>query len=378
MSSLWSSRIQTTKATNGCRDNEAPEDASIGNILAMAYQSLVQIENSLLFADKFLGAGSVFQVNREIYKETHHSPLSYYVAVKYMRLEQRPETRRQILTALTRELKVITHSVLRSHPHICSALAFGFTNPNLGQPRPFLVMPYAEFGTLSEVLQAVRMHRQISILEQRDLALDVALGLQALHESGFIHGDVKTNNVLVSSRSYPLGYDSGNDGIPWIAKVADFGSSLSREDAEGHAFHYTGTALYNAPEIENGEVLRDRVFEAYKKADTYSFGLLLWEILESGSFYLDTIKEYDALIAQKRYREFLQKTHDRSGNAMFKIALTSLQDARDEITDQKCWDKIVRTLESCLNREGRFRKDMKRVAEELQGSIVYAVCFSLM
>lgn len=373
MSSLWGSRFQTTEAVGQSQGRRISAEIDIGNVLAAAHESLPQIDPTFLTADKFLGSGSMFHVNREIYDEKNDPLLKHYVAVKYMRVEQRPETHRQILVALLRELRVITHPVLRSHPHIISAFGYGWTGFNFGEPRPFLVMPYADFGTLSEVLQAVQLQRQVSILERHDLALDVASGLQALHERGIIHGDVKANNVLVCQRSEPLGYTFGDDNIPWVAKIADFGSSLTREEADEHVFKYTGTALYNAPEIEghDGGFSNTGSFEAYKKADIYSFGLLLWEVMKMGCFYLDTFEDDDVSFKKKRYRDYLQKKHGEPGDALLEIAFRSLQDVRAETADSKVWDTIVGALTACLRKNASQRASVTNVFEQLHSSARY-------
>ena len=65
------------------------------------------------------------------------------------------------------------------------------------------------------------------------IARDIADGLQYLHESNVFHRDLKTANVLVSSRHY---CDKDNDKIlasfnrePIVCKLSDFGESRSEE-----------------------------------------------------------------------------------------------------------------------------------------------------
>ena len=91
-----------------------------------------------------------------------------------------------------------------------------------------LVMEYMDHGSLYDIL-----HNETIILEG-DLILpilrDVAQGLRFLHAADpqVIHGDIKSQNVLVDNR--------------FRAKVADFG--LSAKKTVGA----TGTPLWMAPE----------------------------------------------------------------------------------------------------------------------------------
>jgi hypothetical protein len=129
----------------------------------------------LLANDKFLGSGSVFHVHRETYEEDKGKFSRYFVAVKHMRVEQRPEKCRQILSAFFRELRVLTHPFLRSHPHILSVFAYGWSRLSLGDVRPFLVVTDTGFGTLSELLQAYQLQKDVSILERHDLAVYLSI-----------------------------------------------------------------------------------------------------------------------------------------------------------------------------------------------------------
>ena len=117
--------------------------------------------------------------------------------------------------------------------------------------------------------------------ERRELALCVAAGLKALHESKIIHGDLKPSNILV--------FDTVDPPRPQMAKLADFGGSIFELD-EDQMIVYGGTAIYNAPEQEGrGTLNRGKAFtyqELYQ-ADVYSFGLTVWETLKNGHQYIE-------------------------------------------------------------------------------------------
>src|SRR3954470_10553267 len=62
----------------------------------------------------------------------------------------------------------------------------------LDDGRPYLVMSYADQGTLADRLEAegVTVGQAIEVVRQ------VGMGLQALHDHGVLHRDVKPANVL--------------------------------------------------------------------------------------------------------------------------------------------------------------------------------------
>jgi serine/threonine protein kinase len=88
------------------------------------------------------------------------------------------------------------------------------------------------------------------------MAADIAKGVAHLHGEGIIHRDLKSANLLL---------DRGG-----TLKVADFG--LARVKA--HTFTMTGqcgTVQWMAPEVLGSQRYAE-------PADTYSYGIVLWEI----------------------------------------------------------------------------------------------------
>jgi len=141
------------------------------------------------------------------------------------------------------------------HPHIVPIFKAGDEDGAL-----FLAMRYVEGTDLAKLLHeegALDPARAISLLEQ------VAEALDAAHEKGLVHRDVKPSNILVAVA-----------GGKEHCYLADFGltkrtGSLSGISAPGDV---VGTLEYVAPEqITGGDV------EA--QADLYSLGCVLYECL---------------------------------------------------------------------------------------------------
>jgi serine/threonine-protein kinase len=100
---------------------------------------------------------------------------------------------------------------------------------------------------------------------ERVLALyaEVLAGVEYLHDCGMSHGDIKPQNILVSG-----------DAV----KLTDFGSSAWAEELYVRSRENGGTVLYSAPEVV-GCTLEGRSAAARFQADTYSLGVLLYQLL---------------------------------------------------------------------------------------------------
>ncbi|GAA3761574.1 Stk1 family PASTA domain-containing Ser/Thr kinase [Streptomyces tremellae] len=121
----------------------------------------------------------------------------------------------------------------------------------------YLAMEYVEGCTLRDVLRergALRPRAALDILEP------VLAALGAAHRAGFVHRDMKPENVLI-----------GDDGR---VKVADFGLVRSVGDATGTTGSVLGTVSYLAP-----EQLEGLPAGAGPGVDVYACGVVLYEML---------------------------------------------------------------------------------------------------
>jgi serine/threonine protein kinase len=252
---------------------------NVTSILAAAGNELPLLPSQYLSFDKHLGRGSSFEVTRELYtRPSDQSWNPYYVAVKHMNYGRGSVDNLQHHYAnVMNELRVLTHPGLKDNDLILPVLAYGWTDSPLGV-RPYLVVEYSDFGTLTEYLKRIKP----SLWERREFALDVAAGLKALHENKIIHGDVKPDNIIV--------FDTSDLPRAQMAKLADFGGSIFERD-ENQVKIYGGTALYKAPELDGrGKYQEQNMYIATTKlykADIYSFGITLWEILKNGRCYVE-------------------------------------------------------------------------------------------
>lgn len=173
----------------------------------------------------------------------------------------KPSVARQVRDLII-EISALRHPKLRHHTNIVDLLGWGLDDLNWHEA-PFLALELAD-GDLSSFLK----HLPDLTTESRVLLLDdVARGLDAIHQVGLIHGDIKTDNILVFST-----------GRRWTAKLSDFGGGADLE--QEIALRGRGTVGWRAPELrlhhDHGDPLDGFILEAI---DAYSYGLLTWSLL---------------------------------------------------------------------------------------------------
>jgi serine/threonine protein kinase len=127
--------------------------------------------------------------------------------------------------------------------------------------RPFLVLTYADRGTLADRLKREPLPLEPAI----GVIVQVGRGLQALHRRGLLHRDVKPANVLFRS--------TDDDGERAVLSDLGLGKSL---DEVSRITMPGGTPSYVAPEQAMGERLDQR-------ADQYSLGAVAYAALTGRS-----------------------------------------------------------------------------------------------
>jgi len=142
-------------------------------------------------------------------------------------------------------------------PYIVQCLGKYVSFGENGNPKTNLFIEYMAAGSLRNVTEKLggKLHEQVIRL----YTSEILKGLKYLHDNGIVHGDLKSQNVLLGS--------CGN------LKLADFGCAkqpTSKNGATNHKF-LCGTPLWMAPEVLRNEGLDF-------SADIWSLGCTIIEM----------------------------------------------------------------------------------------------------
>jgi eukaryotic-like serine/threonine-protein kinase len=123
-------------------------------------------------------------------------------------------------------------------PHVVTVYDAG----ELDDGRPYLVMTYADQGTLADRLET----RGLEVAEATEVIRQVAAGLQALHDRDILHRDVKPANVLFRS----VGNGAAEPGVRAMLGDLGLGKAL---DVSSRLTMIAGSPSFVAPEQAQGE-----------------------------------------------------------------------------------------------------------------------------
>ncbi|MHB8520030.1 MAG: protein kinase domain-containing protein [Limisphaerales bacterium] len=205
---------------------------------------------------------------------------------------------------------------------------------------PFYVeMDYVEGRDLKAWCEVQGGVNQVSLETRLEIVAQVADALQAAHDAGVIHRDVKPGNILVSGewRVASGGQASGTGASPDSSlvtrhpslsiKLTDFGIGqvVSEEYLSGitragftqtimsdSSSSHTGTQVYMAPELLAGK-------PASTRSDIYSLGVVLYQFLV-GDFSRPVTTDWakhvpDSLLREDLVRCFAGDPTERFGSA---------------------------------------------------------------
>ncbi len=141
--------------------------------------------------------------------------------------------------------------------------ASGLNHPNITtiheidefEGQMFIVMEYCEGRTLKQTAQK----ETLPLKDVLDIGIQICEGLALAHETGIVHRDIKSENIMLTPRGQ--------------VKIMDFGlAKLKGASRRTHTGSTVGTAAYMSPEQAQGGPVDQR-------SDIFSFGVVLYELL---------------------------------------------------------------------------------------------------
>lgn len=179
----------------------------------------------------------------DVYKARDHK-LNRLVAVKVLKAEFRED--RTFVSKFRSEAQAAAGL---SHPNIVNVFDVGEDDEVY-----FIVMELVEGITLKEY---ITKKGQLSVREATSIAIQVSMGLEAAHNRGIVHRDVKPQNIIIST-----------DGK---VKLSDFGIARAAS-SNTISSNVMGSVHYSSPEQVRGGY-------SDSKSDIYSLGITIYEMV---------------------------------------------------------------------------------------------------
>ncbi|MBI4750565.1 MAG: protein kinase [Acidobacteria bacterium] len=238
----------TCKQTFAATINFCPADSEV---LEFDLNSLVgTLLDGQYQVEELLGKGGMGAVYR-----ARHSRLGDMVAIKILplHLSGNPEYQRRFV----REGQAAR---LFRHPNAVAVFDLRETSDGL----LYMVQEYVKGQTLTKEL---KKRRALPATEAFYLLEPIMGALQAAHQSGVVHRDLKPDNIMIGTDA---------DGKPMV-KLLDLGIAKIRESADVTALTMTGqllgTPFYMSPEQWDGTEDIDG------RSDIYSLAIILYELI---------------------------------------------------------------------------------------------------
>jgi eukaryotic-like serine/threonine-protein kinase len=196
-----------------------------------------------------------------VYK-AEDTELGRFVALKFLSEELAKNA-----IALERFRREARAASALNHPNICTVYEIGNADG-----RSFLAMEYLEGKTLNQKLS----EKTLTLTEVLDVGIQIAKGLEAAHQKGIVHRDIKPMNLFVTTGGYAKILDFGLAKLTPLlrnfeGRESEPDSTMTLEAQLTSAGAALGTIAYMSPEQARGSQLDART-------DVFSFGVVLYEM----------------------------------------------------------------------------------------------------
>ncbi len=345
----------------------ALSDVGPGSVIADRFELIVEVGKG--------GMGRIFRAHDRILDEV--------MAVKVLRPE----------FASSRDMELRFRKEIRlarkvSHPNVCCIFEYG----EQGDIH-YITMEFIEGVDLKQTLQ----HRKkgLDTGEAFAAALGVAAGLEAIHEEGIIHRDLKTQNIMIDEQG--------------VVRLMDFGIAKDAGQQPGEGLTRVGTII-GTPEYMSPEQCRGGTLD--RPSDIYSLGIVCYEIftgavpfrgpspmdtmmlqLEKEPPFQEAVKNGLPSAVIEPLRKMLQKNpearYQNAGDfiraldkareettAEFAVRVSSIP-AKDRRRDQRldihvnCWIRVVGDGNTIIEQEQTIAENISRGGVRVMTSLAH-------
>lgn len=302
-----SRKLSSYENLNTKQKNTTLNKLNIDNLINFEYlKSFTQLEfKDIHLLEKFYAA-DICDVWRAKYK-------GLIVAVKVYNISRLTE---EYLKYFISEVNLL---ISFRHPNIVT-----FIGTCLNKNDFYLVTEYLEKESLKKVIEDFSI--ELTLKNKLKICLDIAVAIYYLHSRNpkVFHRDLKSSNCLVDKFMR--------------VKLCDFGLSKIYDHFTQLQTNSSSTCFWMAPEFIMEGVFTD-------KADIYSFGILIWEVIMRDTKPFKGIKEITFLIGDK---EILKRRPVISSNVN---------------------PEVRELIESCWEMDYNKRPDIAAVVEKLESLV---------
>jgi len=249
-----------------------------------------------------------------------------------------------------------------NHPNILTIFEFGAAGKT-----HFLASEFVEGMSLRERMRKPGM----TVTESLEIAIQIASALQAAHEAGIIHRDIKPDNVMIRTDGYVKVLDFG------LAKLSEPGAvatgfisdpeAQTRMQLQTQAGMIMGTVAYMSPEQARGQ-------EVDRRTDVWSLGCVLYEMLtRQQPFRGETTADAIANIIHREPVPLLMLRQDANAELERIINLTLAKDMDERYQSAKDLLGDLKQLQKRLEFEAELeRSSAPSLKTEAQTQVIRA------
>lgn len=221
-----------------------------------------------------------------------HEQLKHEQVIKFCLKAERARSLKREVT-----LFHVLRKRIGEHPNIVAIHEVFFDEPPF-----YIVMDYVDGPTFDRWAASHAAGDDKTLDAKLEILAQVADALQAAHDAGIIHRDVKPSNILVAEHQGASRAKLTDFGVGQVVNaevLAGIGPLGFSESVLSSTAGASGTRIYMAPEVQAGQ-------PATTRSDIYSLGVVLWQAV-TANFKQPLTGDWPESVADPLLREDIQQ-----------------------------------------------------------------------